>query len=357
MPRRRRKHATGVPHLTRQRGKNKFWYGLVRGTEICLDTPDAQLANQRLNERASAPPDLGGAPQQDGVAQANIRLLTELASLYCDHIKPPRHTPKTANKYNAAVLRFVEWAEHNNIPRCEQVTQAIVSDYIRQRLTKGASAVVINRELSALCSLFVFAEAEGHMSKNPLEGAALRRLRLREPRPKPNSLIISQSDIDKFIKEAHQTTHAAYASLFEATAGCGARLDEMKHLDLADIDEPRGYLTITPKPGWTTKGYRYRSVPVSNTTIKALKKFINLRSEVTLDDKSIWKTLQKVRAKIPGIPKFSMHDFRRAWASAMHARGASPKQVSVWLGHSGVQVTERYLRIDSLEGGHQFLPR
>ena len=52
-----------------------------------------------------------------------------------------------------------------------------------------------------------------------------------------------------------------------------------------------------------------------------------------------------------------MHDLRRAWASAMHANGASLKAVSVWLGHSSVTVTERYIRIFSTVGGHEFLPR
>jgi integrase len=53
-----------------------------------------------------------------------------------------------------------------------------------------------------------------------------------------------------------------------------------------------------------------------------------------------------------------MHDMRRAWASAVHAAGASLKEVSVWLGHSSVQVTERYVRIfESESSGHEFLPR
>lgn len=58
------------------------------------------------------------------------------------------------------------------------------------------------------------------------------------------------------------------------------------------------------------------------------------------------------------LPKFSIHDLRRAWASAMHANGATLKQVSVWLGHSSIGVTERYIRVFVTEStGHEFLPR
>ena len=53
-----------------------------------------------------------------------------------------------------------------------------------------------------------------------------------------------------------------------------------------------------------------------------------------------------------------MHDLRRAWASAMHAKGASLKQISAWLGHSSVQVTERYIRLlADADSGHAYLPR
>jgi integrase len=78
---------------------------------------------------------------------------------------------------------------------------------------------------------------------------------------------------------------------------------------------------------------------------------------VRLDDKATWDAIRRVREELK-LPKFSMHDLRRAWASAMHANGASIKQVSVWLGHSTTAVTERYVRIFSTEStGHEFLPR
>jgi integrase len=61
--------------------------------------------------------------------------------------------------------------------------------------------------------------------------------------------------------------------------------------------------------------------------------------------------------RISSLPKFSLHDLRRAWASALHANGASIKQISVWLGHSSIQVTERYIRSFEPEStGHEFLP-
>jgi integrase len=120
------------------------------------------------------------------------------------------------------------------------------------------------------------------------------------------------------------------------------------------VDEKRGILTITLKKNWTTKAYRYRDIPISKNTAKAALDFMKSRDTVLLDDKSVWKEIQRVRV-VTDLPKFSIHDLRRTWASAMHANGASIKQVSVWLGHCAVQVTKRYIRVFQTEStGHEF---
>src|SRR5262249_2632675 len=144
---------------------------------------------------------------------------------------------------------------------------------------------------------------------------------------------------------------------FRVTAGSAIRIDEAGHYETGDVDEERGILTITPKKTWTTKGNRYRDVPVSKNTAKAALDFVEARDTVLVDDRSVWDEVQHVR-KAAKLPKLSINDLRRAWASAMHANGASIKQVSVWLGHSSVQVTERYIRVfQTGSTGHEFLPR
>ena len=76
-----------------------------------------------------------------------------------------------------------------------------------------------------------------------------------------------------------------------------------------------------------------------------------------LDDKTVWLEIKRIR-KLVELPHFTMHDLRRAWASAMHANGASLKQISVWLGHSATLVTERYVRLlPDADSGHAYLPR
>jgi site-specific recombinase XerD len=99
-----------------------------------------------------------------------------------------------------------------------------------------------------------------------------------------------------------------------------------------------------------------RTIPVSRATCDAAFEFIRTRDTVRLDDKATWDVAKRIYEHV-GIRKFSMHDLRRAWATALHANGMPLKRVSALLGHCGVNVTERYLRLtDSDSSGHEFLP-
>ncbi|MDI1437275.1 tyrosine-type recombinase/integrase [Polyangium sorediatum] len=198
---------------------------------------------------------------------------------------------------------------------------------------------------------------KGLIAHNPFKHEDFEELKLREARPKPNALALSPKQVDVFLAKADEMSKPGYAALFRLTAGSAIRIDEARHYEASDIDQQRGLLTITPKKGWTTKGYRYRDIPISKDTAEAAFAFVKTRDTVTLDDKAVWNEIQRVR-KAAGLPQFSIHDLRRAWASAVHANGASLKQVSVWLGHSSVQVTERYIRVfETGSSGHEFLPR
>lgn len=348
----KRRYTLGSPHLLRRRGKNKFWTAWVGGREVGLGTADRIEAQRRLDALAAQRP---GAPGGDSPPEPP--LLSALGLKFAEYCRPPRHTAKTAASYGLRVAKFVEWAESQRLRSTDDVTHAAMSKYVRARAAEGAGHATINRDVIAVRLMFAFALREGLIAEDPFEGRAFKKLKLKEPRPKPNAVTLSPAQIDAFLDQADAMSLAAYAALFRTTAGSGIRIDEARHLDTGDLDAEHRLLTVTPKPSWTTKGYRYRTVPVSERTVAAVKAFIRLRANVPLDDKSVWREVQRVY-RAAKLPKMSMHDLRRAWASAVHANGASLKQVSVWLGHADIATTERYIRVFVGEThGHEYLPR
>jgi integrase len=356
----KRKYTLGQPHLLRRRGKNKFWTGWIDGREISLATADRVEAQQKLDELANQPCPAAAAAERGGAEErapaAEAPLLSALALLYAVHCQPPRHTKKTAGSYAYRIASFVEAMEKKKIRRADEVTFTVMSTHVRARSAE-VSAATVNRDLTPVRAMFAFAKREGHIQRNPFKHEDFASLKYREPRPKPNALALSPEQVDIFLAKAEEISSPAYAALFRLTAGSAIRIDEARHVDIVDVDAGRRILTITPKRNWTSKGYRYRDIPISERTVAATRAFVAARKQIALDDKTVWKEVQRVR-KAAGLPKFSMHDLRRAWASAVHANGASLKQVSVWLGHADVQTTERYIRVFATqETGHTFLPR
>jgi integrase/recombinase XerD len=350
----RRRYIRGAPHLFRQRGPAKIWSALIDGREVSLGTSDGGEAQRRLVELAEQRRRAAG----DGPPLAPPKL-TALAAQFIEHIQPPRTTKQTSKDYQNRTLAFVEWAEARNVVDTSGVDYKLMAQFVKVR-SQTVKARTVNRDVRPVRRMFAFAKREGLIASDPFRHEDFRELRLREALPKPNAVTLSPGQVDAVVKRAGELLTAGYAALVQLIAGSGLRIDEARHLDAADVeatDEKRGYVTVTPKDGWQPKSYRFRTLPVSRATYEAALHFIQIRDTVRLDNKATWNAIRKVREDLK-LPKFSMHDLRRAWASAMHANGASIKQVSVWLGHSSIQVTERYIRVfESESTGHEFLPR
>ncbi|HWA72815.1 MAG TPA: tyrosine-type recombinase/integrase [Polyangiaceae bacterium] len=277
--------------------------------------------------------------------------------LFAEHCQPPRYTRQSARSYVERVTRFIEWAEDQGVHKTDEITLSVLRRFVQARGKEGRGNATINRDLSAIHALLQFVATERRYLMPKLDGGDYASLRVREPRPKPNGVTLSVAQVDAFLAKADAMSSAGYASLLRVTAGSGIRIDEARHLEMSDIDAVAGFLEVNPKKGWTTKGYRARRIPISPATAAAARAFIESRDAVALDNKSVWTEVQRVR-KLAELPHFSIHDLRRAWASAVHSRGATLKQISAWLGHSSLQVTERYVRLlADGDTGHAYLPR
>jgi integrase/recombinase XerD len=352
--RKKRKHATGVPHLLRQRGKKRIWYGLLKGQEVSLGTSDAIEAQRRLIEMAAERERASRTPQA-----APSAALTEIASKYAEHIAPPRLTRKTAASYESRFLAFVEWAELRGATHADQVTFSLMSEYMRER-GKAVKARTVNRDLQPVRSLFKFAKRERLIATNPFRHEDFVDLKLREAQPRPNAVTLSPSQVDLVLSNAPAVVGPVYAAFLRVLAGSGVRLEEANHLEASDVeavDEHCGYIHVSPKADWQPKSYRHRRIPVSRNTSDAALVFIEGRARIRMDSKAVSEMMEKICKRVQ-VPRFSAHELRRAWASALHQNGASLKLVSVLLGHSGINVTERYIRVfaDSASG-HEFLSR
>lgn len=312
-----------------QRPGRRVWYCAFSDAEkhISLGTEDegeakivfAQLLeSRRIRELAPNEKDL-----TDLFAEARQRADTN-------------NTAKTAYELHLNLRRILKWLDERNIYRARQVTKQVVEDYKTSRRFKVGPAR-INRELDSWCRAWRVAVELRCAPRADLDELFER---LREPRPEPHRQVHTKAQLTKFLRHVVP----GYRPLFRGVLGCALRDEEMRHIEPKDVRQKE--VVVTPKPGWTTKGYRYRTVPISPTTRKALLAWVKAREagELSIDKKWVWKLAQRA-AKAAKVPGLSLHDLRHACASHWYHAGVPMKTISMWLGHRDVATTERYLGV------------
>jgi len=309
------------------------WYAFIDRDhkDISLGTNDEHEAQEKLARLLHDRRIQAIAP--------NDRRLTELFAECYERAKT-NNTPKTAYEDHLNNGRVLEWLAARGIYSCKRLKAEIVEDYKTARRFDKVSAARINRELASWKKAMRIAVEWRVFTKDVYEWF----VPLREPRPQPHQRGLTKKEIGKFLAAAEEP----YRSLFRLVIGTGLRDDEARHLEMSDLDARKRIITVTPKPGWTTKGYRYRDIPATKQSIEAAKRYIAARPKMSLDPKGVWKRIQAA-CKLANIPKCSMHDFRRAWASHMLAAGHKLEHISRWLGHRDIITTMRYLRVVEID--------
>ena len=130
----------------------------------------------------------------------------------------------------------------------------------------------------------------------------------------------------------------------------GARDQEVAHAEWDDIDFVDGLYTIKSKPGWTTKDYEEREIPIPDFLVAALKermlrtkgKLIFPNTIGTVNGHLI-RIVQRV-AKRAGIRgEATLHKWRKTFATQQHRNGLDARTIQKRLGHSDLATTLTYL--------------
>jgi integrase len=325
MPRKRR-----PPRPYRRKGR-AGWWGRVGGKDHVPLADGADDESAALEDLAQRLRESGGllslAPGETALAELfrDVRARAET-----------NHTTKTAYELHLNLRRVLTWLEERGISSARGVDVAIVEDYKTARRFEQVSAARINRELDSWRKAWKLAVEK----KQALPASLAAFVKLREPRPEPHRRGLSKPELERFLRAVKAP---GYRALFRTVLGSGLRDEELRHLEAGDLR--RAAIVVTPKDGWTTKGYRFREIPASKKTLEAARKFLAAKASLNMDKKRVWEVMQE-GCRAAKVKPFSLHDLRRAFASHLYATGKhSLEDISAWLGHADVITTTRYLRI------------
>lgn len=125
----------------------------------------------------------------------------------------------------------------------------------------------------------------------------------------------------------------------------GLRLSEARFLRPADVELDRGRIVVRlGSEGEAPKSGHERIVPIVSSRLgAALAAAVEARGAgETVARFAVPRKAINRAAKAAGVRAPTRHELRHLFCSAMLAAGVPPPTVRAWLGHSGLNVTDRY---------------
>lgn len=271
-------------------------------------------------------------------------------------------SPHTVRTYEGLLRRFVAWTETRGVRRWDAVSPESLVEFLdaeRQRLVDPRLAPKGGRRLkseslylqvAALRAFFRFAENEHHVAENPAVNLSLPRRWKRIPKA------LSEEQVRKLLVPPLEGTPDQLRdyAVMELAYSSGLRLAELRQLRLEQLHLESGFLTVIGK------GNKERVVPVGEPAVRALERYLGVRSQLVKSRSpgtvfltargtafahvTLWLRIKRWAAA-HGVPKLTPHMLRHSFATHLMNGGADLRVIQELLGHSSIATTEVYTHV------------
>jgi integrase/recombinase XerC len=227
------------------------------------------------------------------------------------------------------------------------VTRVMLRRYLAYLSTRRFARRSIARKVAALRRYFRWQVKQGVLSVDPTRALSAPKGEGRLPR------VLSRADIDALLEPVPGGPgEVRDRAVIELLYGSGLRVSELCGLAPADLDLPRGLVTV-----WG-KGSKQRQVPMSAPSVEAVRRwladgrsafaghesppdavFLNARGR-RLGTRDVRRILDRHSAA-PTHP----HALRHTFATHLLDGGADLRAVQEMLGHASLQTTQVYTHV------------
>lgn len=254
---------------------------------------------------------------------------------------------RTVEWYAAIVKRYIDWTRDQGQKAEKPETVEAYLAYLR---TEGKKPATISGCYRSLSVYFKWLVERRKLRHSPLEHIAPPKSPIKRVKH------ITPEQFEKLYESFPNDTwwrrrdHALLLVMFF----CGLRANELLSLKLDSIDRDRNIILVTEG-----KGGKDRDVPCALEVIAAIDYYLALRPE--FDSNALFlarnknyysprgpllhdglKEVLRRRCKVAGIPHFSPHKFRHAYAMTFANAGMPLSALAASMGHSSVNVTEKF---------------
>lgn len=259
----------------------------------------------------------------------------------------------TLEAYKRDIENFEKWFKKSLI----EASQKDLQNYIDFLFQQDFKVTSINRKISSLKQLYLFLFNERSIKKNPC-----LHLKAAKPEKKLPKVINSKTMVSFLdnLQNAKEPKYIRLHAILELLYASGLRVSELINLPLNCLINANTTAMILVNG----KGNKERLVPLNESSIEALAKYIKVRGYFITSKKSelfLFSSSAKdghlTRQRIGQIVKeaaidfgldinqISPHVFRHSFATHLLQGGADLLTIQKLLGHSDIATTQIYTHV------------
>ncbi len=295
--------------------------------------------------------------------------------LFTDYLRVEKSlSENTISAYKADLEKFFDYAENVKlIPGIKNITEDIITDFLNflngsfNKTGNKFSAKSVSRFISSLRTFFKYLESENLTDINPLENIETPRI----PRLLPEVLSIEEIEKLLSVQDINDKLELRDKAILETMYASGLRVSETVNLEISNIFFEEGFIRVFGK------GSKERIVPVGNTALKFITKYIKESRSLLKNSRSFNFLFLNFRGSklsrmgiLDIIKKYCLragirknthpHTLRHSFATHLLQGGADIRIIQEMLGHQDISTTQIYTHVDKdylIEVHKSFHPR
>ncbi|MBN2073159.1 MAG: tyrosine recombinase [Actinobacteria bacterium] len=300
-------------------------------------------------------------------------LLDGSIELYLKYLKYEKNlSPNSIRAYQRDIEDFLKYLRNTKNKKTTDINLTVFRGYMKSIDQKKYSSRTIIRKYSSIINFFRFNEDRGDMEPDIAQSIIVPKNRIRL------YVFLTKDEISRLLEtpDTEDDYGIRDRAILEILYSTGARVSEVKNMEIEDINLKAGEIKVTGK------GRKQRIVFINNTALYWLDKYLKVRNRLNhmkgegsyirdshlflnkygkgLSDRSIRVILKKYCARAGINRKASPHSIRHSFASHLLSEGAGIREIQELLGHENISTTQIYshLNIKKLKEDYgKFHPR
>lgn len=286
-----------------------------------------------------------------------------------------KKSQNTIDNYMIELNTFLKDFNINSIEDIKQLQEKeFISNWLLEMNNKGYASKTINKKKNVLSVFSDFLMLEDVIKENKFKQLANISdannkidIYTNEEIKRIYGYIEEKIKEDKFQRKIDKEVYKTNLVAIKLMSVCALRIKELSEIRLSDIDMENGKILIRGKGH---KGEISRFNKVNKEVLKSINEYLEIRSKINIKEEaqeylfispisknkitneSIRNFIKKINKELNIITSSPCHAFRHNRATDLIAKGANIKKVSLYLGHTNQNTTEKYYihqDIDTIE--------